>query len=411
MFPGKLRIRGCLSGAPFCFIAVIGLLFVGCANSAKLAHTNQKAAYAKFSGGFDYPDLTTGTGMVDFLFWHSMSTSAHWPSQPGTQSQPLQFERVAQGQIDNWQWEIFADKSLVPLYQTYRQSSSLRWATLMNMLRHSAEAVFPSQIPPLHFIIRMAPGDIGYSESCKSDIRKTVTLCYAFPFSLRPGKGYSYWTAGMLYASAYLSHETALALLLLGNVGDSSKQVEALATLFNMIFVLHFGSFDSQFRGFVLPPLRYGLTHSKLNQMGMQRRWYVEGGQIAGLALAGAFGGLRVICGNDQKALQAYRSLLQNLIRNPTRLHKLRAKASRRLYTGIAGTQITVITSAGKKRLPVRLLNHSEEQNEISLGGTGIVLLSRKNGPIKISDRPQRNYRVYLEICPPRTEDKTKMQS
>lgn len=157
----------------------------------------------------------------------------------------------------------------------------------------------------------------------------------------------------------------------------------------------------SQFRGFVLPPLQYDLTRARLNQTGMQNRWYAEGGQIAGMALAGAFGGFRVICGNDLKAFQTYRSLLSNLIQNPARLHKLKANASRSLYAGIAGTHITVLTAAGSTRLPIRLLNHSAERNVISLGGIGMILLDHKNEPIKISDRTQRNYRVYLKICLP----------
>ncbi len=338
--------------------------------------------------------------MGNFLFMHWVSTYAHWPPPSGARYRTLHFVQLTHGHVKNWSWTILADKSLVPLYRVYRQRSHLRWFALMTMLYHSAKAVFPSPLPPVHFNLRMVPSDQAYSTHCLSITRRVILLCYAFPFSTHLGKNESYWNADMVIASSYLSHEATLALLMDNRWGNfyqrriskslNSTTDEAIATLFNMEFALRFGSLDPQFKGYILPPLKYGLSHVQLTHMNDPDRWATIGSQIAGLTLEQTFGGLRSICMNNPRSLRSYRTLLTRVVRYPARLQALEQTAIRNLQQLFESPRVKIRTVQGVKHISVDILNHKTvKRGKVSLGGVIGVFLNTKGKPVKFSPRSQ----------------------
>jgi len=417
----KRLIRGRRYGAPG-FIVLAGVVIAGLALGAcahppgrSPHHTPAPPASTK-PAAYVYPNLVTYTAIHGLLFVRLITAGAHWPPLPGVHPHHrLHFVALTHGRVKNWRWTVLADKSLVPLYRVYRQRSPLRWSALMRRLRHAIGAVFPAPLPPIHFILRMAPADQGYATACHSFTRRVLRLCYAFPFRHRLGQDDRYWKADMANVSLSLSHETAIAVLANNQwgtpyqriiskaLGSRPGTIEAVATLFGMYFMQRFGALFPQFKWFILPPVLYGSSPARLARISAQfhitsdqLRNLMIGGTIAGLALKQTFGGYRVICSNDYQALRTYRALMARLVRDLPRLRALEPLAVRNMsrpFTG--GSQVKVLTAHGVKSVPVKWLNRGPvKQGKAMWGGVQPVFFDPKAHSSK-SDK------IYLELCGP----------
>ncbi len=407
----KCLFRGRRGGAPG-YIVLTGVLIAAlalgaCAHlSGQSSHHTPAPPSSSKPAAYAYPDLTTYTGMGGLLFVRLVGTGAYWPPPLGAHPHHgLHFVALTHGRVKNWRWTILADKSLVPLYHRYRQHSPLRWSALMRRLRHSISAVFPAPLPPIHFILRMAPADQGYATECHSFTRRVLQLCYAFPFHRRLGHDDRYWKNDMVNAAGYLSHETAIAVLGNNRWGTPYQRtisktlystpgtVEAIASLFNTYFDP--GSLIPQYKGFILPPVEYGYSPARLARMNGMSRNYLIGAEIAGLALKQAFGGYRVICSNDRQALETYRALMARLVRDLPRLRALESVAVRDMSQPFSGgSQVKILTAHGVKFIPVKILNGGPVKRGRTSGwGGGYSFFSDHKA------HPSKTSRIYLELC------------
>ncbi len=410
--PKRLN-RGRRGGVPG-YIALAGVLIAAlvlgaCAHSPRRAphHTPAHLSHTKPAADA-YPNLTTYTGIQGLLFMRLVYTGAHWPSMPGGHRRFLHFVPLTHGRVKNWTWTVLADKSLVPLYRLYRQRSPLRWTVLMRRLRHAIGAVFPAPLPPIHFILHMAPAGGGYAMQCWSFTRRVLRLCYAFPFHRRLGQDDYYWENDMQGVAGFLSHETVNAVLMNNQWGTPYQRtiskdlnstpgtVEAIASLFSMYFPQRFGALSSDYQGVILPPFLYGLSHAKLTHMSTPLHNFTIGGEIAGLALERAFGGYRAICSNDRQALRTYRALMARLVRNLPRLRALEPEAVRRMSQPFTGLHVQILTAHGVKSVPVDLLNGGPlKPGQSGLGG--LVIEDFFNHKDKA--HPSKSSRLYREFC------------
>ncbi len=411
----KCLNRGRRSGAPG-YIALTGVLLAAlalgaCAHSPgrSLHHTpappasTQPTAYA-------YPNLTTYTGMQGLLFVRLVTAGAHWSPLPGAHSHHrLHFVALTHGRVKNWRWTVLADKSLVPLYRVYRQRSPMRFLALMKMLRHAISAVFPAPLPPIHFILRMAPATQGYATVCHSFTRRVLELCYAFPFHRRLGQDDSNWNSDMRNASGFLSHETAIAVLANNQwgtpyqrtiskaLGSRPGTVEAIASLFDVYFMSRFGSLTPQTKWLIFPLVSYGFSPARQARMSGLLRHLVIGVGVAGLALKQAFGGYRVICLNDHQALGTYRALMARMVRHLPRLRALEPVAVRNMSQPFpGGSQVKVLTAHGVKSVSVKWLNNGPVKpgQAGGWGGAYGIFFDPKA-------HPSKSGKIYLELCGP----------
>lgn len=378
----------------------------GCTTPGGGPHSKPAAATASAQHEA-YPALTTSTGIWSFLFLHWVESTAAWSVPSGRTLKTAGFRVVGRGHVRNWRWEILATKSLAPAYRRYRNSSPLSWASLMRLLRREATAVFGVPLPAVRFTIRMAPAKTGYSEHCNYVVRRTLPLCYAFPFPSRTKGGGAYWARSMMIASDYLSHETALALLMrrrleshqgflyFASPRSSLARSEALATLFNMFVGLRFAASDPHFRSLVIAPRRYGLTPMALRRMTVTDKAYIIGGQMAGLALSTSDRRLRVFCQNDRAGLRAYQAVLKNDIAHPVRLARERQSAIASLESGPLPADIRLAAPAGSVSVPAgRLLTKHTGQPSSSLGGVYAGAVGSAAGHTLLRDR-----HLYRKLC------------
>lgn len=406
----KRLIRGRRYGAPS-FIVLAGVVIAGLALGAcaRLPVNPYPPAQAASSPpAYAYPNLITYTGIQGLLFVRLVGTGAYWTPLPGTQAHHrLHFVVLTHGRVKNWRWTILADKSLVPLYSVYRQRSPLRWSVLMRRLRHAIKAVFPAPLPPIRFILRMAPAEQGYTTDCHSFTRRVLRLCYAFPFHRHLGEHDRYWNNDMGGVSGFLSHETAIAVLdnnqwgtsyqrtISKALGSSPGVTEAIVSLFSMDVLSRFNALNPQYKGFILPPVLYGYSYTRLAHMNVMLRNLTIGEDIAGLTLKQAFGGYHVICLNDRQALRTYRALMARLVRHLPRLRALEPVAIHTMSQPFTGSHVKILTAHGVKSVPVKWLNDSQAVEQGRAGGWGGaygVFFDSKAHPSKTS-------RLYLELC------------
>ncbi len=419
----KCLNRGRRGGAPG-YIALAGVVVAVLALGAcvhlpgRLPHHTPAPRASTKPAAYTYPNLVTYTAIHRLLFVRLITAGAHWSPLPGVHPHHrLYFVALTHGRVKNWRWTVLADKSLIPLYRVYRQRSPLRWSAMMRRLRHAIKAVFPAPLPPIRFILRMAPADQGYATACHSFTRRVLRLCYAFPFRHRLGQDDRYWKADMVNVSLSLSHETAIAVLESNQWGTPYQRtiskalhstpgtVEAVATLFGMYFMQRFGALFPQFKWFILPPVLYGSSPDRLAHISAQShitsgqlRNLMIGGEIDGLALKQAFGGYRVICSNDRQALRTYRVLMARLVRDLPRLRALEPVAVRNMSRPFtSGSQVKVLTAHGVKSVSVEWLNGEPvKQGKAMWGGVQPVFFDPKAHPSKLS-------KLYLELCGPST--------
>jgi len=262
-------------------------------------------------------------------------------------------------------------------------------------------------LPTIHFILRMAPAEQGYATNCWSFTRRVLQLCYAFPFTSSLGQNDDYWKKDMVSVSSFLSHETAIAVLENNQWGTPYQRtiskalhstpgtIEAIVSLFNMDLGPG-SSIIPQFEWFILPPVLYGYSPARLASMSAQLRNFMIGGQIAGLALKQTFGGYRVICSNDRKALRSYRVLMARLIRHLPRLRALESTAVRDMsqpFTG--GSYVKVLTAHGVKSIPVKWLNDGQAVKQGKTAAWGGVQAVFFNHKVHLSE----SSKIYLEPC------------
>ena len=283
----------------------------------------------------------------------------------------LSFIPVTKGRAGDWSWRVLMDRSLIPEYRRLTDQSVLnRWSIFFGALHNFFKQMFGPRLPRIHYSIRLIPVRINDSRQCLTPSFHTINLCYEFPY---PGKHTKISRASLsslqviLMISAYLSHETTLALEQDRSEGNWpfsqdkgygwGVRGEAQATLVSRYFpALYIARSDTHLVSVLLPPLERGVHLGQLGRVGYK---YDLGYNIAGLAYERYLGSWRAICLGDTGERRQYQRFLYRALHDPAMLEKFRQKALEILQKPPypRNVMLPVQTAEGQRRVTLSALN------------------------------------------------------
>ena len=360
-----------------------------------------------------YPNLETRTGIGRFFYLYFVETASYWWAGNGVSYHKCTYKLIDGGQYKNWKWKVYATNAIGVNYSSYKRSGNPTWMQMIKKLRNTFGDVFGEKLPQLNFNLYMG------AMSCKNDrswhyvSTGKIFLNYLFPFSeMTKSLDHNLMEKEMIYASGYLSHETALALLMLRRIRDSHSiwapgasptemdYYESFATLINIYFSMEYANSSPHYRTFLVPPTIYNLSFKKYRKKNINDRAEILGEQISGIKLRRIASKANLICGNNKAQIKQYKILLRHFAKENKVKLSLKLNAIRSLSHQYKRNQLILGSKYGSYKISISKTNKIGSMHTYSrLGGVFWVYIGSKNSNIRQSAKALRNKNIYLKLC------------